>query len=70
MGNYKRKRRCKLLSGPSILRVFGSSYKYGEEAKAERGRRRKSQGHVKSSKLQLSTQRSIRAISTPMGNKR
>ena len=70
MGNYKRRRRCKLLSGPSILRVFGSSYKYEEEAKLERGLRRKSQRHVKTSKLQISTQRSIRAISTPMGNKR
>ena len=69
MGNYKR-RRCKLLSGPSILRVFGSSYKYKEDGKTERSRNRKSQGHLKASKLQISTQRSIRAISTPMGNKR
>lgn len=70
MGNYKRRRRCKLLSGPSILRVFGSSYKFRNEAKAERARSRKSQGHVKTSNLQTSTQSSIRAISTPMGNKR
>lgn len=70
MGKYKRRRRCKLLGGPSILRVFGSSYKFKKEANAERGRSRKSQGKVKASKLQISTQRSIRAISTPMGNKR
>lgn len=67
MGNYKRRRRCKLLRGPSILRVFGSSYKYKEEASAERERNRKSRGHAKSS--QISTRRSVRAILTPMGNK-
>ena len=70
MGNYKRRRRCKLLSGPSILRVFGSSYRFKKEAAAERARSRKSQSHVKTSKLQISTQRSVRTILTPMGNKR
>ena len=70
MGNYKRKRRCKLLRGPSILRVFGASYRFKKEADAERSRSRKAQGHVKISKLQISTQSSIRAITTPMGNKR
>jgi hypothetical protein len=70
MANYKIKRRRKLLRGPSILRVFGSSYKYKTEAKTERSKSRKRQGQVKISKLQISTQRSVRAISTPMGNKR
>ena len=39
MGNYKRRRRCKLLGGPSILRVFGSSYRFKKEANAERSKR-------------------------------
>ena len=70
MGNYKIRRRRKLSRGPSVMRVFGASYRYKEEAEAERGQRRKSQGHVKPSALQISSQHSVRAISTPMGNKR
>lgn len=69
MGNYKSRRRCKLLKGPSILRVFGASYKYKEEAKEERKNRRKGQKFSKRS-CPLTTQHSVRDILTPMGNKR
>jgi len=69
MGNYKRRRRCKLVKGSSILRVFGASYKYKEEAKKERSNRRRGQKVGKNSHP-LTTQNSVRAISTPMGNKR
>ena len=70
MGSYKINRRRRLVRGPSILRVFGSSYKYKEEAKTERAQRRKGQRPTKSSMLQTSTHRSVRAVLTPMGNKR
>lgn len=69
MGNYKRRRRCKLVKGPSILRVFGASYRFKEEAKEERKQRRKGQRWGKTSRP-LTTQNSVRAILTPMGNKR
>lgn len=66
MSKAKRRLRSKLVRGPGILRVFSSSYKYKEEAKADRARRR-GKGHAKASKLQITTQRSIHAISTPFG---
>lgn len=70
MGNYKQRRRRKLVKGSSILRVFGSSYHFKNEAKEERASRRRAQKRAKSSRSQISTQRSVHVIYTPMGNKR
>lgn len=70
MSNYKQRKRRKLVRGSSILRVFGSSYRFKDEAKEERASRRRGQGHAKTSKLQISTRYSVHTIITPMGNKR
>ena len=67
MGNYKARRRRKLVGGSSVMRVFGSSYKYKEEAKDERDRRRRGQPKGNRANAQITTQRSVRAISTPFG---
>ena len=67
MGNYKQRRRRRLVKGPSIIRVFGSAYKLKEEANKERKSRRDGQPKCKTSKLQISTKCSVRAISTPFG---
>ena len=70
MGNYKQRLRKKLVRGSSVLRVFGSSYKFKEEAKELRERARRGQGKRKYRSIK--TEHSLRAISTPMGglNKR
>ena len=47
MGNYKRKLRKKLVRGSGVMRVFGSSYKYKEEAKELRESMRRGQGNGK-----------------------
>lgn len=72
MGNYKQRRRRKLVGGPSIMRVFGASYRFKEEAKQEREQRRKGQSNGRKAGLQVSTERSVHAISVPFGgmNKR
>lgn len=71
MGNHKRRLRKKLVGGSSIMRVFGSSYKYKEEAKDMRGRMRHGQDKRKKTGS-IKTEHSVRAISTPFGgmNKR
>lgn len=67
MGNYKRSLRKKLVGGSSIMRVFGSSYRFKEEAKEDRERRRRVQHKGKKIDPQITTERSIRAILTPLG---
>lgn len=72
MGNYKRKLRKKLVRGSGVMRVFGSSYKYKEEAKELRESMRRGQGNGKKKTEPIKTERSVHAISTPFGgmNKR
>ncbi len=72
MGNYKRRLRKKLVRGSGIMRVFGSSYKYKEEAKELRESMRRGQGDRKKKTRSIKTEHSVRAISTPFGgmNKR
>lgn len=67
-----RKLRKKLVRGSSIMRVFGSSYKYKEEAKELRERMRKGQKKRTKGAGAIKTERSVYAISTPFGglNKR
>ena len=67
MGNYKQRRRRKLVGGPSIMRVFGASYRFKEEAKNERELRRKGQKSRRKTDLQFNTQHSVHAISVPFG---
>lgn len=54
------------------MRVFGSSYKYKEEAKELRESMRRGQGNEKKKTVPIKTERSVHAISTPVGgmNKR
>lgn len=54
------------------MRVFGSSYKYKEEAKELRESMRRGQGDRKKKTRSIKTEHSVRAISTPFGgmNKR
>jgi hypothetical protein len=68
MGNRGKKRRRKLSRGPSIMRVFGTNYKYKEELKREleSSRRRQHLGE-KNGNAQIATERSVHAISTPFG---
>ena len=72
MGNYKRKLRKKLVRGSSIMRTFGSSYKYKEEAKELRESMRRGQSNGKMRTGSIQTEHSVHAISTPFGgmNKR
>ena len=72
MGNYKRRLRKKLVRGSSIMRVFGSSYKYKEEAKEMRASMRRGQSNGKKKSRPIKTENSVHAISTPFGgmNKR
>lgn len=62
--------RKKLVRGSSIMRTFGSSYKYKEEAKELRESMRRGQCNGKKRTGPIQTERSVHAISTPMGNKR
>lgn len=72
MGNYKRRLRKKMVRGSSIMRVFGASYKYKEEAKEMRASMRRGQENRKNKVAPIETKGSVRAISTPFGgmNKR
>ena len=72
MSKKMRKLRKKLVRGPSIIRVFGASYKYKEEAKELRGRMRNGQRNRTKGVGTIKTEHSVRAISTPFGglNKR
>lgn len=72
MGNYKRRLRKKLVRGSGVMRVFGSSYKYKEEAKELRESMRRGQSNGKKKTGPIKTERSVHAISTPFGgmNKR
>lgn len=74
MSKRSRKLRMKLIRGSSIMRVFGSSYKYKEEAKALRAGMRSGQSNRNKNKKSapITTENSVRAISTPFGgmNKR
>lgn len=73
MGNRNRKIRKKLARGSSIMRIFSSSYKYKEEASQLRKKMRQGQkNRNKKKEPQITTERSVRAISTPFGgmNKR
>ena len=50
------------------MRVFGSSYKYKEEAAEQRKRMRAGQAHRMDGKeAPIKTEQSIHAISTPFG---
>ena len=72
MGNYKGRLRKKIVKGSSIMRVFGSSYKFKEEANDLRESMRRGQFCGKKRKAPIKTERSVHAISTPFGgiNKR
>lgn len=72
MGNYKRRLRKKIVRGSGVMRVFGSSYKYKEEAKELRESMRRGQGNGKKKTGPIKTESSVHAISTPFGgmNKR
>lgn len=72
MGNYKRRLRKKMVKGSSIMRVFGASYKYKEEAKEMRASMRRGQESRKSKEAPIKSKSSVREISTPFGgmNKR
>lgn len=65
---YKKRLRKKLVRGSSIMRVFGSSYKYKEEAAEQRKGMRAGQAHRMDGKeAPIKTEQSIHAISTPFG---
>ena len=72
MGNYKRRLRKKLVRGSSIMRVFGSSYKYKEEAKELKASMRRGQNNRNKKSRPIKTEKSVRTISIPFGgmNKR
>jgi len=67
MGNYKRKLRKRLVRGSSIMRTFGSSFKYKEEAKELRESMRRGQCSGKKRIGSIKTERSVHAILTPFG---
>lgn len=62
----------KMVKGSSIMRVFGASYKYKEEAKEMRASMRRGQESRKSKEAPIKSKSSVREISTPFGgmNKR
>ena len=57
-----------------LTRVGGKTltlrFNFKDEAKEERASRRRGQGRVKTSNLEISTRNSVHAIINPMGNKR
>jgi len=54
------------------MRVFGSSYKFKEEAKEQRASMRRGQSNGKKKSRPIKTEKSVHTISTPFGgmNKR
>lgn len=59
--------RRKVVSGSSVMRVFGSSYMYKEEAKKVKKDNRRRQHNTGKKNRPIKTEHSVRAISTPFG---